>query len=205
MVRSIVKYGDPILRKKCARVEEITPAIVQLATDMLETTVANRLVGLAAPQVGEAIHMMVLDFTHSRRPSTLTQSGKQIPVESIMPLVLLNAAVEGEPEIIADYEFCGSLPGIKATIPRSATARVMGRTLEGEHIEFKAGGLLARVVQHEVDHLDGILFIDRMSAADLLVIQEQLRAIEQDTVASLGHDGESLEARSVARSREPRG
>ena len=186
-----MKYGDPVLREQCVRVDAITPTIVQLATDMLETTVANRLVGLASPQVGEAIRMMVLDFTHSRRPSTLKKGVTQMPVESIMPLVLLNALVEGGPEIVADYEFCGSLPGVKATIARPTTARVTGVSLKGERIEFEAGGLLARVVQHEMDHLNGILLIDRMSSDDLQAIHEQLTAIECETLAYLKRTQES--------------
>ena len=183
MILPILKYGNPILREKCVPVGSITPAIVQLANDMLETTELIGSVGLAAPQVGHAIQMMVLDVRRSKRPSTLSMRGLPAALESVMPLVLMNVGVRAGKGIADEIEGCASIPGILVKIERPEPAYVTGMNLKGEQVEFECGGLLARVVQHELDHLQGILFIDRMSPEVLASVQAQVAALERGTPA----------------------
>ncbi len=183
MILPILKYGNPILREKCVPVGSITPAVVQLANDMLETTELIGAVGLAAPQVGHAIQMMLLDVRRSKRPSTLSMKGLPTALESVMPLVLMNVTIRTGQEIDCDRESCASFPGIKVKIARPESTYVTGINLKGDQVEFECGGLLARVVQHELDHLQGILFIDRMSPEVLASVQAQVAALERETLA----------------------
>src|SRR5207244_13130601 len=165
MILPIVKYGHPALRQKGQRIEKMTPAIEELIADMFETMYKAAGIGLAAQQVGQALQLTVIDVRAVKdRPSTLEVGGKPAEVASFMPLVLINPQIQPFGEPATGPEGCLSFPEIYADITRLESVQVKATNAKGEAIEFKAGGLLSRAIQHEVDHLNGILFIDRMSS-----------------------------------------
>ena len=140
-------YGNPILRSKAQVVTEITGELRELIKDMFETMRQNNGVGLAATQVGVKQRVIVTD------------AGEE-------PLVIINPEiVNRRGEEIAE-EGCLSFPGIKANIKRAKNITAKGLNENGEEIVLEATGILARVIQHEVDHLNGILIVDRMSPAE---------------------------------------
>lgn len=186
MKREIVKYGDPALRAKGRRVTAVDERIRSLVTDMLETMHAANGVGLAAQQVGEALQLTVLDITEVEdRPSTLKLGGEEVDPRSAMPLVLINPELELEGEAVSGTEGCLSFPEINAEIERAISVFVKAETLDGDAIELEASGLLARALQHEVDHLNGILFIDRMSSASKASLASRLKRLQKETQQGL--------------------
>lgn len=179
----IAKYGDPVLRAQGRRVEKVDDHIRELAANMLETMHAANGVGLAAQQVGEALQLTVLDVLQSEdRPSMLRLDGREIELLAAMPLILLNPKIMLDDETDIGTEGCLSFPEITAEIERSVAVNVRAETLEGEPIEIEATGLLARALQHEVDHLNGILFIDRMSSVAKASLQSRLKRLRKETV-----------------------
>jgi peptide deformylase len=186
MILEIVKYGNPILRQKGARIESITPDIKKLIADMFETMRERHGVGLAAQQVGRALQLTVIDVSEAtERPSTLELKGKPADVDKFMPLVLINPEIKltGEPAVSG--EGCLSFPEIFTEISRPESVEVKALNEKLKPVEFRAGGLLSRAVQHEVDHLNGILFIDRMSKKAKEEIREELDALQAATKAEL--------------------
>jgi len=178
----IVKYGDPILRAKGQRVPESDERIRALAADMLETMHAANGVGLAAQQVGEALQLTVLDVSAVEdRPSTLKLNGTEIDPLLAMPLVLLNPEFSLHGETVSSTEGCLSFPEINAEIERAASVKGKAETLDGATVEIEASGLLARALQHEVDHLNGILFIDRMSSVAKTSLSGKLKRLQKET------------------------
>lgn len=186
MILPVILYGHPVLRQKGARVESITPAIRQLAADMLETMRAAHGIGLAAQQIGQALQLTVIDVREvTDRPSTLERDGQPADVGAFMPLVLINPEWKPLRPSVPGMEGCLSFPEIYAEIQRPEGIEVNALNLEWERLTFRCGGLLARVIQHEVDHLHGILFIDRMSAADRAELKPRLNALLEETKAAL--------------------
>jgi peptide deformylase len=179
----IKKYGDPILRVKGKQIETVDERIRTLAEDMLETMHAANGVGLAAQQVGEALQMTVLDVSQVEdRPSTLTLNGAVVDdLTAAMPLVLLNPVLRLSEEKDSGTEGCLSFPDITAEIERALSVELEAETLEGEKIRIDASGLLSRALQHEADHLNGILFIDRMSSAAKASLSSKLKRLQKDT------------------------
>lgn len=164
MILPIVRYGHPMLRQKGARVDHVTPEIRQLVTDMLDTMYEAHGVGLAAHQVGQPLQLAVLDIRGLKeRPSTLWLGGEPADPESIMPLILLNPAVKPVADPVEGPEGCLSFPEVYADIIRPEQVEVRATGLDNRVQSFRCGGLLAKAIQHEIDHLNGILFIDRMS------------------------------------------
>ena len=187
MILPIVKFGHPALRQKGARIESITPEIKQLIADMFETMEANHGVGLAAQQVGRALQLTVIDVraVAKDRPSTLELKGKPAEVDEIMPLVLINPEVTPVNEPVTGGEGCLSFPEIYAEISRPESVDVKALNEKGKPLEFRAGGLLARAIQHETDHLNGILFIDRMERKTKEEFRDELDALQAATKAEL--------------------
>ncbi len=178
----VVQYGHPVLRQKGARIEKITPEIQQLIADMLETMYHAKGVGLAAQQVGRALQLTVIDVREiTDRPSTLELNGAPADPASIMPLVLINPAWKPVNEPVAGPEGCLSFPEIYADISRAESIDVTATNDKGEKIIFRAGGLLSRAIQHEYDHLHGILFIDHMDKPTLKKIKPELDGISYAT------------------------
>lgn len=178
MIREIVIYGDPILRKKGKPIREITDKIRELAEDMIETMHDAHGVGLAAQQVGEAIQLTVVDVADAEnRPSRMWIDGKEVDPKEHMPLVLINPELTLGREAEVGLEGCLSFPEMSADISRAAHVKVRAIDLEGQPVEFEAEGLLSRAVQHETDHLNGILFIDRMSSAAKATLGSKLKKL----------------------------
>jgi len=186
MILDVVKYGHPVLRQKGARIEAITPAIKKLTADMFETMEAKHGVGLAAQQVGHALQLTVIDVREAKdRPSWLELDGKPADVNDLMPLVLINPEIKPSGEPAIGGEGCLSFPEIFAEISRPESVTVKALNGKGKPVQFRCGGLLARVVQHEVDHLNGILFIDRMDRKTKEELRPQLDELQTNTKAEL--------------------
>jgi peptide deformylase len=147
VIRDIRLYGDPVLREKAAPVEEIDAEIRQLIDDLVETMYDADGIGLAAPQVGIPLQIFVYDI---RDPEV--DSG-----------VLVNPEIVESAGSAKDEEGCLSLPGLTEVVERPESIVVRGLDPEGNPVEVAAEGLLGRCIQHEKDHLDGVLFIDRVS------------------------------------------
>jgi peptide deformylase len=182
MILEVVKYGHPVLRQKGARVEKFTPEIKQLIEDMFETMRERHGVGLAAQQIGKALQLTVIDVRDAKdRPSTLEIDGKAVDVEVIMPLVLINPEIKPVGEKAKQSEGCLSFPEIFGEIARPEFVEVKALDKDFKLIQFRAGGLLSRAVQHEGDHLNGILFIDRMDKKTKEELQPQLDELQAAT------------------------
>jgi peptide deformylase len=143
-VLSMRRYGDPILRQLAAPVAAVTPEIKTLIADMAETMWHQVGIGLAAPQVGVSLRIFVMD------------DGKR------GARAIVNPVVTDRGGVVKEEEGCLSLPGIFAEVERSKSLRIEGLDGEGQPISFEAQGLQAKIIQHELDHLDGVLFIDRL-------------------------------------------
>ncbi len=148
-VLEIKRYPDPILKRKARPVEEINGSLQKLIDDMLETMYDAPGIGLAAPQVGESIRLIVVDVSAREEEHPL--------------IVLINPEIVYTEGKVDSEEGCLSVPGYVSTIRRANRVLVRGLDREGKPVEIEATGLLGRALQHEIDHLDGILFIDRMS------------------------------------------
>lgn len=182
MILSILQYGDPILRGKGKPVEEIDDQIRELAANMTETMHAANGVGLAAQQVGEALQLTVLDISQVEdRPSTLKLNGKDVDPKTAMPLVLINPEIELDGATEIGAEGCLSFPEITGQIERAKSTKAHAQDLAGNRIEIEASGFLARAIQHEVDHLNGILFIDRMNSAAKAALSSRLKRLQKQT------------------------
>jgi peptide deformylase len=186
MILPVVKYGTPVLRAKGTRVEAITPTIKQLIADMFETMHAYKGIGLAAQQVGVPVQLTVLDVRAvTDRPSTVELEGKPSDVHKFMPLVLINPQIQALGEPVTGPEGCLSFPEIYADITRPDVVDVSALDAEGRELAFRCGGLLARAVQHEHDHLHGILFIDRMTKKSKEELRAELELLQAETKAAL--------------------
>jgi peptide deformylase len=180
MILPIVKYGEPVLRKRGAPIDKVTPEVKQLIANMLETMYEAAGVGLAAQQVGHALQVTVIDVRAVKdRPSKLELDGELADVASFMPLVLINPKITPFGEPAKGPEGCLSFPEVYADISRPESVEVQALNAGGQSIRFKAGGLLARAIQHEVDHLNGILFIDRMSLEAKAELKPELEALRK--------------------------
>lgn len=144
-VLKVRRYGDPALRRRAAPVGEITPEVRALVADMVDTMYDEAGIGLAAPQLGVPLRVVVIVDDQTRE------------ARALLDPVLADAAGTATAE-----EGCLSLPGIFAQVTRAAWVRVEARDLDGRPTTVEGRGLLARVLQHELDHLDGVLFIDRL-------------------------------------------
>lgn len=186
MILEVTKYGNPVLRQKGAAIEKITPEIKQLITDMFETMYATKGIGLAAQQVGKALQLTVLDLRGvTDRPSTLELDGKPAEVDAFMPLVLINPEIKPLNDAVLGPEGCLSFPELYGDVLRPESVAVKALNEKGKPIEFRCGGLLARAVQHETDHLNGILFIDRMDRKSKNELRDELDALQTETKAAL--------------------
>lgn len=188
MILSILEYGDPILRAKGRPIDNIDDRIRELAANMIETMHAANGVGLAAQQVGDALQLTVLDVSLVEdRPSTLKVDGKDVDPKAAMPLVLINPEIELHDATETGVEGCLSFPEVTGDIERAKSVIVRAQTLEGGTIEIEATGFLARAIQHEGDHLNGILFIDRMNSAAKAALSSRLKRLQKETRRGIKH------------------
>ena len=182
----IRQYGDPVLRQKGARIEKVSTEIKKLVADMFDTMYEARGIGLAAQQVGHALQLAIIDVRGIKdRPSTLQVGGKPVDIEASMPLVLINPELKPGAQTFTGPEGCLSFPEMFGEITRPAEVEVVAMNDKGEKFSFQAGGLLAKAVQHEFDHLQGILFIDRMSSETKRELKPELDALAEEIKAKL--------------------
>lgn len=179
MILPIVYYGNPVLREKGAEVESITPEIEKFIQDMLDTMYDANGVGLAAQQVGRALQLTVIDVRGADRESTMTVDGKQVDLEKHMPMTLINPKLKPTGDWATGPEGCLSFPDIYADITRTEAVEVEALDAKGQRIHFSCTGLLAKAVMHEVDHLNGILFIDRMDSDTKAELKADIEAVRK--------------------------
>jgi peptide deformylase len=166
MIRDILIHPDPRLKKPCEPVAEVTAELAQLAADMLETMYDAPGVGLAAPQVGVMKRILVMDCI------------KEGPPE---PMVLINPAVTWASEDLSSYEEgCLSIPDQYAEVKRPAQVKVRWTGLDGVEQERQFEGLWATCVQHEIDHLDGKLFIDYLGPLKRQMITRKMEKLKRE-------------------------
>jgi peptide deformylase len=175
MILDIVQLGDPVLREICAPITTIDDTVVALAEDMLETMYHAHGIGLAAPQIGKAVRMAVIDVSHDPRcVNFFSYNGKECDMPEFMPLIILNPELELDGSKSVETEGCLSIRGVRAPVARPSTCRVKFTSLDGESAVIETDGLLCRAFQHEIDHLNGVLFLDRLSPASRMAIRKQL-------------------------------
>jgi peptide deformylase len=177
----VVKYGHPALRSKGKKIEKIDDSILTLASEMILTMYEEDGCGLAAQQVGRALQLAVIDVmpAFEDRPSRAWIDGRELELESLMPLVMINPEIHPVGEKRSwEVEGCLSMPGLHDEIERPTRVRVICQDLDGSILDFEAEGLLSRAVQHEVDHLHGILFIDHLPPESLKEHQPLLRKFQ---------------------------
>jgi peptide deformylase len=146
-VLKVRKYGDPVLRKRAKPVETVTPQIRAFVADMVDTMYDEVGIGLAAPQIGISLRLMVVGHDDNRQARAL-----------------INPVITEQGGSVTAEEGCLSIPGIFAPVTRAEWVKLEAQDLEGQPVSITARGLRARVFQHEMDHLDGVLFIDRLDA-----------------------------------------
>lgn len=186
MILKIVRYGHPALRRKGALVDTLDTEMRQLISDMFETMYHAEGIGLAAQQVGKALQIAIVDVRGiTDRPSTASRDGQPVEVDSLMPLVLVNPQIQAVGDPVTGMEGCLSFPEIFTEITRPESIDVRALGADGRAYGFRCGGLLAKAIQHEVDHLNGVLFIDRMSKATKESFREELDALMAGTKAEL--------------------
>ncbi len=181
---TIRPYGDPILRAKGEPVREFGPALRSLGEAMLGAMRTAKGIGLAAPQVGLSLQLFVMNVKDEDFQPVL--DGKPRDPSDIMPMLLANATVTvpaGEPDIYT--EGCLSFPGITGEVERVERAIVRYRDAEGAPHVLECEGLLARCVQHEHDHCQGVLFIDRMSRPHQLLTAAKVKKLQRATLAEI--------------------
>ncbi len=172
-VREIRKFPDPVLLKRTLRVEAIDKATQTLIDDMIETMYAAPGVGLAANQVGVPLQLAVIDITSREE----REQGRQRPV-----VVIINPEMLSMEGSIADEEGCLSIPDYAETVKRAAKVKVRAQDRKGEVFEMEAEGLMAKALQHEIDHLNGLLFIDRLSPLKKSVFKRKYKKMAMEQV-----------------------
>ncbi len=165
--RNLRFYGDPVLRLKAAPVAGFDPSLGDLVRDMFDTCEAEEGAGLAAPQIGVSLRVFVVDC----REDPEDPASRAHRFAAVNPTIL---RIEGQ---ISAEEGCLSIPGLRETVKRHARVTLAAFDLDGKPFEVEAGGLAARAVQHEMDHIDGILFIDRLSSLKRQLLKRQLDSI----------------------------
>jgi peptide deformylase len=167
VVRKVKVLGDPVLRKEAAEVVAYDEGLRSLVRDMFETMYHEEGIGLAAPQVGVSQRVIVLDLRREDHDDE--------------PIALVNPRLTWKStETAKQTEGCLSIPGLEEIVERPAKVRVEAHDPEGEPIEMEADDLLARALQHEIDHLDGILFIDRVSALKRRMLLKKWKKLEEE-------------------------
>jgi len=163
MIRPILKYGDKVLHERALAVDALTPEIDRLVDDMIETMYAAPGIGLAAPQVGVPLRIFVVDVSIGRDPSAL--------------LVMINPEFVDRDGMQLEEEGCLSVPGFNATVVRPSRVVVKGLDRMGQPVEREGTGVLARAFQHEMDHLDGTLFVDKLRGIKRDLIVRKIRKL----------------------------
>jgi len=176
MILDIVQLGEPVLRQKCDSVKNVDAELEKLVQDMIETMVDADGIGLAAPQIGRAIRLAVVDVAHDPEcVSFFKVDGEDAVMGEHMPLVFINPELELSGVKEAVNEGCLSIQEIRAKVKRPAVVKATLPQLDGTVKVIETDGLLARAIQHEVDHLNGILFTDRASTTVKTRLRKKLK------------------------------
>jgi peptide deformylase len=166
MIREIVKYPDPILQKPAEPVTEFNEELRLLVNDMFESMYAAQGIGLAAPQIGISKRLTVIDLSFQKNPEE--------------KIVLINPEIIHKEGKQNEEEGCLSLPEIREKVSRAVNVRVRAQDVEGKWFEIDGEELLARAFQHEIDHLDGVLFIFRVSALKRDLLLRKIRKMQKN-------------------------
>jgi len=178
----IVHFGHPILRKQGEPVTKFDASLKKLAGDMIETMHDAEGIGLAAQQVNLALQFCVVDLRGGEWTYDYSFNGSKPPLDLVMPLVLVNPTVTAQPgTVTTESEGCLSFPEIHGDIDRPDRIEVRYQDLDGGIHHLACNGIFSRCIQHEVDHLNGILFIDRMQRKSLLAIDGEIRQLKKET------------------------
>ncbi len=172
--------GDPVLRQTAARVEAVTPEIRKLAADMIAAMKVFDGIGLAAPQIGRSLRLVVMDVPPGDGAGPALTKGEKVllplmPVTLVNPRIISFSGDTGERE-----EGCLSVPDVFAPVVRPLRVVLQSELLDGSTVELECGGLLGRCIQHELDHLDGVLFTDRLAPAAAARIAGDLERLIRD-------------------------
>ncbi len=182
MTLRVTQFGEPILREKGRPVEHFDSNLRQLSKDMIETMYAANGVGIAAQQVGQALQLFVVDpqMKGNEVDFPYELDGKRPPLALIMPLVVVNPVLVLEKSPLVVYEEgCLSFPGVRGDVERPEAVTLEYQDILGARHILSAGGWLARILQHEYDHTQGVLFLDRMVPAVKRALKPQLDALKQ--------------------------
>lgn len=187
MTLRITQYGESILHEDGKVVSSFGAELTELANQMLKAMDQAEGIGLAAQQIGQAIRFCVIDVPeHPEYPMTCILDGKPLSPSLLMPMALANPEVL--PLLSNEYyyeEGCLSFPEIRGEVARPERISVKYQDLDGNAHQLECDGLLARCIQHEVDHLNGVLFIDRMEKKTFAEIKKEVKELKQRTIASL--------------------
>jgi peptide deformylase len=176
-ILKVARMGHPVLRAKARPVdpaEILSPSFQKLIDDMFETMREYSGIGLAAPQIHESVRLFVAGLRPSRLTGEMSDDNEMPFVAIINPEITPVASPGAEKiEIVEDWEGCLSIPDIRGKVPRPKSIKVRAFNREGKRVEMQASGLPARVIMHETDHLDGVLFFDRMQSLDTLTYLDE--------------------------------
>lgn len=186
----IVHYNSPVLRKKGAKITVFDTSLRKLAHDMYETMHEAQGIGLAAQQIGQALQLCVVDLSEAKLDFTWELDGAHPPLELFMPMTMINPEVTLLPSPKTSYEEgCLSFPDIRGDIDRPEVIAVKYQDEHGTPHQLTCDGLFARCIQHEVDHLNGVLFIDRMSKKVRAPLEKAIKQLAKETKeASVSQD-----------------
>lgn len=179
----IYLYGSEVLRKKARPVRELDDTVIKLMYDMVETMHKANGIGLAATQVGELRRILVVDVSAIERSGKEDEEGESEPPETEAKiLVIINPEVVKEEGSCSMEEGCLSIPELRAEVTRPEKITVKFRDANFDEVELAAEGMLGRVILHEIDHLDGVLFTDRIGKTRRAMLKSELRKIEKGEV-----------------------
>lgn len=185
MALRIVHYNEPVLRRKGEKVSVFDSALARLKEEMVETMHQAAGIGLAAQQIGRALQFCVVDLRESDADFTWELDGKKLPLDLFMPLALANPQItvtRGTEETLYE-EGCLSFPKIRGDVARPDAITVAFHDERGVPHTLRCDGLLSRCIQHETDHLNGVLFIDRMDKKTRGSIDDAVKALAKETKA----------------------
>lgn len=182
MILPIRRYGDPVLRQETQPIMKNTPKLQQLIDDMIETMHQADGIGLAAPQIGESIRLFVADVSHFEETFE-EETGEPFPENWRTPIAFINPEIIDESDDEVDFEEgCLSVPDIREMITRPAGIRVKFLDRNFDVHEWDVSRIMARVFQHEFDHIEGVLFLDHLSSFKRRMLQRKLRDIQRGEI-----------------------
>jgi peptide deformylase len=171
-ILKVARMGHPVLRARATPIDPSdirSPGVQRLIDDMFDTMREYQGVGLAAPQVHEGVRLFVAGFAPSPNDDEDEDADRRVPL-----MTLINPEITpATPDMVEDWEGCLSIPDIRGRVPRARQIIVRAYDRRGKRIEVRASGFTARVIQHETDHLDGVLFFDRMKSLDTLTYLDE--------------------------------